>query len=101
LLRRIALPLAEQAPHGAALGFCWPSVLELLLRHTPPDTAGRLLDTAEAYLLEADPPATWQIFAQASFSSTLAKLGFAASVTPPEPATESIGLYATSVPGMR
>jgi pSer/pThr/pTyr-binding forkhead associated (FHA) protein len=75
-LSRIALPLAEPAPEGAALGLCWPSVLELLLRHTPPDQSARLLESTEAYFLEADPPATWQIFAQQGFSITLAKLGF-------------------------
>lgn len=79
-LTRIALPTAEKAPDGAALGICWPALLELLLRHTPPDNVGQLLSASEAYFLEAQPPSAWQIMAQESFSATLAQLGF---VPPP------------------
>ncbi|MCY2988638.1 MAG: FHA domain-containing protein [Planctomycetota bacterium] len=84
-LAHASLPTGEAIPDGSCLGFCWPSVLELLLSHTPSDNVGRLLPGVEAYLLEAKPPYTWQIFGLGAFSAALARLGFVQQARPGTP----------------
>jgi pSer/pThr/pTyr-binding forkhead associated (FHA) protein len=81
-LAHAALPTGERASNGACLGIAWPSLLELLLRHTPADQVGKLLPGVDAYVLEGKSLCPWQIFAREEFSAILAKLGFQ---PPPNP----------------
>ncbi len=63
---------------GGMLGFCWPSVMSMLLAHAPPATVRPLLAGIDAVLVELpDLPETWQVYGEARVADLLAEVGFA------------------------
>ncbi len=67
---------------GGMLGYCWPSVMSLLLAHSPQETVDRLLGGTEAVLVELpDLPETWQLFGGNQLRGVLDKIGFAETKT--------------------
>ncbi len=59
------------------MGWCWPSVLALLLSHGAAATVRALLSAIDAALVELpDLPQTWQLFGSAALPETLDRLGF-------------------------
>lgn len=62
---------------GGMLGFCWPSVMSMLLAHAPAPVVRQLLAGIDAVLVEfADLPETWQLFGHNRVADQLARLGF-------------------------
>jgi len=62
---------------GGILGYCWPSVMSMLLAHNTPGFVGRLLTGIDAVLVEfADLPETWQLFGQRQLAELLPRFGF-------------------------
>jgi hypothetical protein len=60
------------------VGWCWPSVLALLLSHGPAAAVEALLSGIDAALVELpDLPQTWQLFGRERLPETLDRLGFA------------------------
>jgi hypothetical protein len=60
------------------VGWCWPSVLALLLSHGKAETVQDLLSGIDAALVELpDLPQTWQLFGPERLSGILDRLGFA------------------------
>jgi hypothetical protein len=59
------------------LGWCWPSVLALMLANGAPATVQTLLSGIDAVLVELpDLPQTWQLFGPPQITETLDRLGF-------------------------
>ena len=70
---------------GGILGYCWPSIMSMLLAHNTPGFVGRLLTGIDAVLVEfADLPETWQLFGQRQLAELLPRFGF--QQQPPIPA---------------
>ncbi len=62
---------------GAILGYCWPSVMSMLLAHNTPGFVRHLLTGLEAVLVEfPDLPDTWQLFGQRQVAELLNRFGF-------------------------
>ena len=62
---------------GAILGYCWPSVMSMLLAHNTPGFVSHLLAGIEAVLVElADLPETWQLYGQRQIADMLPRFGF-------------------------
>lgn len=58
------------------IGFCWPSVMALLLSHQSPRFVTELLAGIDAVLVELpDLPETWQLFGGATLVETLDRIG--------------------------
>jgi hypothetical protein len=58
------------------LGFCWPSVMAMLLAHGQPALVRRVLAGIEAVLVELpDLPDTWQVYGECSVAQLLEKTG--------------------------
>ncbi len=58
------------------LGFCWPSVMAMLLAYAQPALVQRLLAGIEAVLVELpDLPETWQLYGASRVVSWLEKIG--------------------------
>lgn len=58
------------------LGFCWPSVMAMLLAYGPPALVRRVLTGIEAVLVELpDLPDTWQVYGDSSVARLLEKTG--------------------------
>ncbi len=61
---------------GGMLGFCWPSVMAMLLAHGPPALVRQLLAGIDAVLVELpDLPETWQVYGEAGVADLLAQAG--------------------------
>jgi hypothetical protein len=61
---------------GGVLGFCWPSVLAMLLAYSQPNLVRRLLTGIEAVLVELpDLPETWQVYGESTVTQLLEKTG--------------------------
>jgi hypothetical protein len=70
---------------GGMLGFCWPSVMAMLLAHGPPALVRQLLAGIDAVLVELpDLPETWQVYGEAGVADLLAQAGLSR-----EPAEQS------------
>jgi pSer/pThr/pTyr-binding forkhead associated (FHA) protein len=70
---------------GGMLGYCWPSVMSMLLAHSPRDLVDRLLSGTEAVLVELpDLPETWQLFGGNQLRGVLEKIGFTETETETE-----------------
>ena len=62
---------------GGMLGFCWPSVMSMLLAHSAPAFVRQLLVGIDAVLVELpDLPETWQVYGEARVADLLAQVGF-------------------------
>jgi len=62
------------------IGYCWPSVLAMMLSHGKPSQVMELLAGVEAVLVEMpDLPETWQIYAQKPITEVLGRLGLVES----------------------
>ena len=62
---------------GGMLGFCWPSVLSMLLAHGAAPLVRQLLSGIDAVLVELpDLPETWQVYGEARVADLLAEVGF-------------------------
>ncbi len=62
---------------GSILGYCWPSVMSMLLAHNTPGFVSHLLAGIEAVLVEfPDLPDTWQLFGQRQIAESLNRVGF-------------------------
>jgi len=62
---------------GGMLGYCWPSVMSMLLAHSPPAMVRQLLSGIDAVLVELpDLPETWQLYGEARVADLLAEVGF-------------------------
>lgn len=71
---------------GGMLGYCWPSVMSMLLAHSPRDMVDRLLTGTEAVLVELpDLPETWQLFGANQIRGVLEKIGFTEKETDVHP----------------
>jgi hypothetical protein len=71
---------------GGIVGFCWPSVMAMLLAHGAPAFVRRLLSGIDAVLLELpDLPETWQLYGGPRVAELLDELGLTREA--PEPAT--------------
>ena len=67
---------------GGIVGYCWPSVMSMLLAHGSRDLVDRLLDGTEAVLVELpDLPETWQLFGGNQLRGVLEKIGFSETET--------------------
>ena len=67
---------------GGIVGYCWPSVMSMLLAHSPRDMVERLLSGTEAVLVELpDLPETWQLFGGNQLRGVLEKIGFTETET--------------------
>ena len=67
---------------GGILGYCWPSVMSMLLAHSPRGLVDRLLSGTEAVLVELpDLPETWQLFGGNQIRGVLEKIGFTETAT--------------------
>ncbi len=65
------------AQGGALLGYCWPSVLPMLLAHSTPRFVVDLLAGIDAVLVELpDLPETWQVYGSGQVVTLLEQLGF-------------------------
>ncbi len=65
------------AQGGALLGYCWPSVLPMLLAHSSPRFVVDLLAGIDAVLVELpDLPETWQVYGSGQVVTLLEQLGF-------------------------
>jgi FHA domain/Domain of unknown function (DUF4123) len=63
-------------PSAGMIGFCWPSVMALLLSHQTPRFVSQLLTGIDAVLVELpDLPETWQLFGGATMVEALDRLG--------------------------
>jgi hypothetical protein len=61
---------------GGMLGYCWPSVMSMLLGHGPPSMIRPLLAGIDAVLVELpDLPETWQLFGDAGVAHLLVQAG--------------------------
>ena len=61
---------------GGMLGYCWPSVMSMLLGHSPASMARPLLAGIDAVLVELpDLPETWQLFGEAGVVNLLTQAG--------------------------
>jgi hypothetical protein len=62
---------------GGMIGFCWPSVMSMLLAHGMPNWIQQLLSGIEAVLVELpDLPETWQVYGFSRIAEQLDQLGF-------------------------
>jgi len=77
-LRNIVRVKAKRPEQGGGiLGYCWPSIMSMLLAHNTPGFVGRLLTGIDAVLVEfADLPETWQLFGQRQLAELLPRFGF-------------------------
>jgi len=68
----------------AVVAFYVPSVLASRLLDDPDETTDRIVEAVDAFIVEADAQAGWQLFTKQSFTTELEALGFvpADSVTP-------------------
>jgi hypothetical protein len=67
---------AREGPSAGMLGYCWPSVMSLLLAHNTPRFVGQLLSGIDATLVELpDLPETWQIYGGEQIPAVLDRLG--------------------------
>jgi hypothetical protein len=58
------------------LGFCWPSVMAMLLAYAQPGLVRRVLAGIEAVLVELpDLPDTWQVYGESPVAQLLEKIG--------------------------
>lgn len=58
------------------LGFCWPSVMAMLLAYAQPALVRRVLAGVEAVLVELpDLPDTWQVYGESPVAQLLEKIG--------------------------
>lgn len=65
---------SDQSP--GMIGFCWPSVMALLLSHHSPRFVNELLTGIDAVLVELpDLPETWQLFGDATLDGMLDSVG--------------------------
>jgi hypothetical protein len=70
-----AKPQREDAG-GGILGYCWPSVLAMLLAHHTPAFVSQLLTGIDAVLIELpDLPETWQVYGASEVADELDRLG--------------------------
>jgi hypothetical protein len=61
---------------GGMLGFCWPSVMAMLLAYAQPALVRRVLAGIEAVLVELpDLPDTWQVYGESPVTQLLEKIG--------------------------
>jgi hypothetical protein len=61
---------------GGMLGYCWPSVMAMLLAHGPPRLIDPLVEGIEAVLVELpDLPQTWQLFGRGKVAELLDRAG--------------------------
>lgn len=61
---------------GGMLGFCWPSVMAMLLAYAQPALVRRVLAGIEAVLVELpDLPDTWQVYGESPVVQLLEKIG--------------------------
>jgi hypothetical protein len=61
---------------GGMLGYCWPSVMSMLLGHSPPSMIRPLLAGIDAVLVELpDLPETWQLYGEAGVAQLLVQAG--------------------------
>ena len=59
------------------LGFCWPSVMSMLLGHGATPLVRQLLTGIDAVLVELpDLPESWQVYGEARIADLLAEVGF-------------------------
>ncbi len=76
LRRSTRVKKKREDPGGGMLGYCWPSVLALLLAHNRPEFVRRLLSGIEAVLVEfPDLPETWQVFGESRIADVLEQVG--------------------------
>ena len=69
---------------GGMLGYCWPSVMSMLLGHSPPSMVRPLLAGIDAVLVELpDLPETWQLFGEAGVAELLTQAGLTRSSRQP------------------
>jgi hypothetical protein len=62
---------------GSILGYCWPSVMSMLLAHNTPGLVKHLLAGIDAVLVElADLPETWQLFGSGQLVEVMRRFGF-------------------------
>ena len=73
---------------GGIVGYCWPSVMAMLLAHGTPSYVRRLLAGIDAVLVELpDLPETWQVYGVNQVAELLGRLGLVRQ--PPEEAASS------------
>jgi hypothetical protein len=66
----------REGPMTGMLGYCWPSVMSLLLSHNTPRFVEQLLSGIDAALVELpDLPDTWQLYGGAQVAADLDRLG--------------------------
>ena len=76
LRRSLRAKTRREDAGGGMLGFCWPSVMSLLLAHGPPHLVDPLLEGIDAVLVELpDLPQTWQVFGRAKVADLLERAG--------------------------
>ena len=62
---------------GGMLGYCWPSVMSVLLAYSSRDLIDQLISGTEVVLVELpDLPETWQLFGGNQLRGVLEKIGF-------------------------
>lgn len=62
---------------GGILGFCWPSIMAMLLAHNTPELVGQLLRGIDAVLVELpDLSETWQLYGSGQIDEMLGRLKF-------------------------
>lgn len=77
---------------GGVLGYCWPSVLAMLLAHGPPNLVRTLLAGIDAVLVELpDLPDTWQVYGEGRVDELLAGLGLVRQSEPVAAETSPTG----------
>ena len=82
LRRAIRVKPQRDDVSGGIVGYCWPSVMSMLLAHSPRDMVDRLLSGTEAVLVELpDLPETWQLFGGNQLRGVLEKIGFTEAET--------------------
>lgn len=65
---------------GGMLGYCWPSVMSMLLAHSAPALVRQLLSGIDAVLVELpDLPDTWQLYGEARVADLLTQAGLSKS----------------------
>jgi pSer/pThr/pTyr-binding forkhead associated (FHA) protein len=73
---RFQAPDTNDPASDAALAFCWPRIISMMLAHGSTEFVEQIMAGIEAVLLEGDSPESWQLFRTKGLESTLDKWGF-------------------------